>query len=756
MYTVKRRYVFILLPVILLLLGGGVALYFINRQKIEAEDEIRGVVLKNASAIPVDAIALYSFRDISFAEKGFMDSTTFFSSFIRKENGLFRLIRSIDKVVSSDSQSVNEVAKSEALFSVHYSARNELSLLFCLDLSNKLIDKEQFRKSLEELYPGGTSHLFNGVKITSLIGVQFSIYNDIFIASTSSLVLESSIRHLLSKTSIMDNPEFSKLLTNSVNADNILFVNHQNIGKVFSGITDGKFWGYADFFSKFSSWTTLNGEFDKNFVSYKGEFTNLKSVGNYSYCYKNLKGEEPEVMNVLPYNTFGVMTLPLGDFKRFLNLYRKYQELYKRLNAEGLEEHEDWFLSLNPQELSLALIPYGSTLKWVTLVRSKHGNRSKPKVERFTHRGAISDLFGEIFSNTSEYAYCNKGEWTIIGSQEIIGEFVKGSFTKFTMDDYFCQCEAYGKLVKDHTLFSLVVNVSSQSDTLASLFKPAIKGMISGKLKEKNFEFISYQLSSVDKEVEMSLLLYARQLERLPVPKSISEGKPAGWEMDTIIQIPAGPFELKNFNNGDTEYLEQLPNYKLRMLDKDKKGVWAVPFSTPLRGYVAKVDYFRNHKQQMLFASGNQLYLLDRTGRFVGQFPKRVDSLIMLGPKTYNLKGDGDYAIMLLHTDNCLRLYDRECKPYPAWNDIKTPETIKEFPDLIKVGQNRYWVLRTQIQTIIYTINGNPVTKFTNKNILSPATGLKVVSNSEVIVTTNGGKDIILNLESGKIKRYRK
>jgi hypothetical protein len=288
------------------------------------------------------------------------------------------------------------------------------------------------------------------------------------------------------------------------------------------------------------------------------------------------------------------------------------------------------------------------------------------------------------------------------------------------------------------------------------IFKTPIDKMVSKKLSEKNFEAIAVQIYPEDSKVKLNLLLYAEKMKKLPVSKRVGESKPAGWELDTIVQIPTGPFEVKNYITSEVEYLEQLPNYKLRLLDKDKKGIWAVPFSTPLRGCVAQVDYFRNNKLQMLFASGNELYLLDRLGRFVGTFPKKVDSLILMGPKVYDVKGDKNFAIMLLHIDNTLRLYTRDCKTYPAWNNITASETIKTFPELLKVGRNRYWVLRTQLQTIIYTINGNPVSKFSKRDLLAPETIIKIRSDQEVEVVTKEGKTIILNLENGQIKRLRK
>ncbi|MEN6619067.1 MAG: hypothetical protein ABFC28_06170 [Rikenellaceae bacterium] len=756
MLIINRRYIFIVLPIVLLLLGGGVAFFLINRKKTAEEIDKRGVVLKNAIAIPVDAVAIFSFRNISVLKKSFMDTSSLFSRFIKDDNELMKLLGSIDKI-SYDMLSLKELSNSEMSFSVHYSAKNDLSLLFCTDLSDKSIDKEMLLKCILKAYPKCTKRGFNGVDIFISKGVLFSIYKDQLIASTSPIVLESSIRHLLSKTSILDNHDFAKVLKKSVKEDNILLINHQNIGKIFSSIMDRKFWGYSDFFSKFSSWTTLNGEFNPTCQSYKGEFLNMKGVGNYSEVFKNNEGGELKAWKILPYNTFAMLTFPLKDFKNFFSVYREYKELYKKLNSLSLEEHQSWFLSLNPQELSIALIPYGGTLRWVTLIKANIKKEAKDgQVEIFRHKGAIADLFGELFSYTEEKFYCKTGGWIIIGGKDIIEEFANGSFSNFTMDEYFSQSDVYNKILKDNMFLSLIVNVSSQPDSLAIIFKKSMKEEVSKRLTDKNFEVLTYQLTQSESGVKMDILLYADRMKKLPVSKRVGVNKPTNWELDTIVQVPSGPFRLLNFNNGEAEYLEQLPNYKLRLLDKDKKGVWTVPFSTPLRGYVAQVDYFGNKKLQMLFASGNELYLLDRLGRFTGTFPKRVNSLIMLGPKTYDIKGDGNFAIMLLHTDNSLRLYDRECNNYPAWNNIKTAETIKDFPELIKVGKNKYWVLRTQLQTIIFTINGNPVTTFSDRNILMPATELKIISDSEVMVTTKAGTDVILNLENGKIKRLKK
>lgn len=754
MIITNKRHIFIVLPIVILLLGCGAALFFINRQKTNPGEEHRGVVLKNAVAVPVDAIAIFSFRNSSVLKEAFLDSTSIFLRYLNRDNGLLRLINLMNRMC--DDPSLKALSGSETLFSVHYSAKNELSLLYCADLSDNSINKEIFVKTLYQALTGYKKRVFSGVDIHMSNKVQFAVYRNTFIASTSPIVLESSIRHLISKTSILDNHEFARVLKETINKDNLLFINHQNIGKVFSGIAEWKYWGYSDFLSKFSSWTTLSGRFSSTCHIYQGDFMNLKGVGNYSEVFKNYAGGEMKSWKVLPYNTYVLLALPLKDFDLFSGRYREYKELYKKLNSVRTEEYKNWFMSLEPKEIATALLPFEGTQQWVTLIRTGVKERDKEGVvEIFKHKGAIADLFGKVFSNTTEESYCRSGEWVIIGGNKIIKEFARGTFLNFTMEGYYSQTDLYSKILKENSLLSVIVNVSAQPDSFAALFKKSLREPVREQLNDKNFEAIVYQLNQSDSGIKMNLLIYAEQIKQLPEPEREREDKAGGWGLDTIVRIDKGPFKLVNFNNGETEYLEQLPNFNLRLSDKDKKGIWTVPFQTPVRGFVAQVDYFRNKKLQMLFASGNELYLLDRKGRFAGTYPKRVDSLIMLGPKTYDIKGDGDFAIMLLHTDNTLRLYDRECKHYPAWNDISREETIKEFPELVKIGRNKYWVLRTQLETIIYTINGNPVTKFTGKNSLMPGTEIKIASQSEVIVTTKEGKNVILNLENGKIKRLK-
>ena len=510
MMIVKKRYIFIFLPIMLLLLGAGTALFFFAGQKDGDNMEKRGIVLKNSSAVPVDAIAIFNFRDLSVTRKIFIDSSSLFSLFLSEDNPLYKLIEIIGKN-AADFPSLKESSKSEVLFSLHYSAKEDVSLLFCLDLSDGKIDKDLFIHAIKNLYPQYTKRSFSTGEICILDGIQFSIYKNTFIASTSSIVLESSLRHLASGSSIMDNPDFAKILKESVDEDNILFINNQQTGKFFSGVIDRQYWGLSDFFSKVGSWTILKADSESNIQRYTGVFANLKGVGNFSTCFNNLKGNKFEAWKILPGNTLGVLSIPLKDYSRFFNRNFEYKELYKNLDDKSVKIYKDWFLSLDPQEVAIALVPYNGTLESITLIRTK--TPQEQKFEKFIHKGALNYLFGGIFSCANEEFYCCKGNWIIIGRKDIINEYAISSFPGVTMEVYLSQSELYPKIMKEETLVSVIINVSAKPESFAGIFKPSIKKSIAGSLAKRNFEVIVYQLYNADPGVKMNLLLNAEQMK---------------------------------------------------------------------------------------------------------------------------------------------------------------------------------------------------------------------------------------------------
>lgn len=751
----RRVKIFIIIFMATVLSVASFTYTYLKCFKVTAKDVMTDKVF---SAVPSDVSSIFYFSGIESLNRNVWENNSLFSSLFFGEGALKFFVEHLYSL--SGELSLVNFKKLECVISSHYSAKNKVSSLFAIYLNdtdisfiiNKLSDYSKQRN-------------YNTITIYRWRDIEFSIYKDFLLASSSPIILESSLRHLQSGASVLENEEFRDILSTTYSSDLIAFVNHSQVGKLFSGFSHKNYLKYSNFVSQLTSWSAFHFYNTINTIEAQGDFLNNKGWGNFLTLFSGAEGSYIKAVSVVPSNTFSLISISLKDISSYVASFIRHKEYYKKGDREIEKKALEWFVSLNAEEVSSASIPYGGKLENVTIIRSNFKkasffkrmfakNRQNNVLEDFTHKGYMGHLFGDYFRNTNEEKILYTPKWIFIGPQKLIEEFAKESFASFSMEDFLSQTKARNLLGNQNTLLSVIVNATAEPDSLTVFFKKEIKDYFNTITLNNNLIITAFQLQNTeDGAIVSSTFAYADSLKKMPEPWAVSIDKTAGWESDTVVKVPTGPFRLINFNSGDKEYLEQLPSLWIRLSDKNMKGLWAIPFSAPICGNVEQVDFNRNGKLQMLFAAENKIYLLDRLGRFVYPYPKSVDLHILLGPKTYDINSDGDYAIMLLHADNSLRLYDRVAIPYAAWNDITLEETIKSFPELIEIGSNKYWVLRTTVRTMIYTINGNCVTNFSDKNWLKPDSPVMPAGDSFVKVRSVQERELLLNLETGKIRK---
>ncbi|MDD3034049.1 MAG: hypothetical protein PHT25_05590 [Bacteroidales bacterium] len=732
----KARRIYISIASLLTVLIVVYIFFSLRRASVE-EKASEGFVLHSADMIPIDAIAIFHFNDVNSSASFLSDTSGLFPPIFQQESPVGKFL------------SLSATFGGEITISFHYSAKNEVSPIAVLNLPSVPTPGKEPEVLLRKLGAVSESS-YNGIDIYSGSGLKIFRNGNLIVASPSLILIQSSVRHFKTKSSIMDNHDFRKMLTHTPSGDHKLFINIQQAGKFFSGYTDYRFWRYSDFISKITSWSSFGIEKESNGVSINGEFFNYRGKSEFSEIFSNVEGEKSEVWTLLPYNTYGALVLSVEDFNALLDSYYEYRRSYGVVEELEYKRCKEWFLLQKPAEVVLALIPYKSESRWVTLIRSQGKRRSGRKTaSSFEFKGALSTLFGKSFSYNPERFVVTAGNWQLIGDEDMIREFASGDFEKYTLGDFMVQGEAGDMLTGSDAPLKVVANVSMMQDSVASVFRDPARERVAARLHKKNYQALFFQIfPDLDKKgVDFSASATSQRVPNMREPDTELVNIP-----DTV-RIPVGPFLISK-GQKEKMYLEQMPDYKLRLIYTDGRGIWAIPFTTPLRGFVEEVDYFSNKKFQMLFASGNKLYLLDKTGRYTGQFPKSVDSLILLGPKVY--QHNGEFSIMLLHTDNTLRLYDKNCKPLDGWKDITTEEMIESFPELMKIGESQYWILRTRLRTLIYRYSGEIIGDLSGKNTLLPDTKIRILSGTKVAVTTRKGKEVSLDLENGEVKKLRK
>lgn len=651
------------------------------------------------------------------------------------------------------------------VFSVHYSGKNQISGLMSLSVGEEDIEDLRAAGYEPERYR-------NRIYADSGKGLFFRKIGGKLFVSDNAMILESAVRHMESGSSVMDNKEFSFLAKGRSSDRNVLVFNHQQAGKLFSGAGSSFSLDYADFVTSFTTWSAYSIDMDRTGIRGRGEILSMKQEANFASLFKDIQDVPSDLYSVLPAGTAVIFRMSTPDIEEFMKRYEGLVRLHGNITDYNWINHNitgdsgvgtrDWLMSVGPTEIAAIGMNIGETMEWSVMMKVKRGfdfaglvssklsRDNNMTVQPFGYRGYLGALFGGIFKLADESFVTNYSDWLIIGSKRFIDGFIDRSYSMFTVSDLIANT-AVQTFASNPSSLEMYVNLQEIKKTVPGFFNSRFAPLADSVVSGSNYQFLAYSLSGRSGMQTSDFVFYSDSLKTLPAPE-YKEGVTV-ITGDTVITLDKGPYPVKNFINGRTNYLNFTSNGKMQLLNENRRSQWAVDFDGKVAGCVEQVDRYRNGKLQMLFCSGDRLWLVDRLGRKVSGYPKKLAKVVALGPKVYDFKGNREYSLMVLNSDNTFSLYDLGGEAYKGWNDISVPEKCVELPELVKVGRNYYWTVRSCMQTHVFTLEGKKVSGRDSRRIIDRNSEIDVLSDRTVAVKCTDGKEYVLDVVSGKMKR---
>ena len=713
-------------------------------------------------AVPSDAVLVLDVKELGEIDGLFNDSTSFAYKFIPDRNALALVLQKIAGISGWENLPV--------IHSLHYSSKNDVSFFSAVEVSSVDISGNDLAGVMPFLKRKKKYN--NTVIYTFRDSLTVAKHGDVVLMSSSQHVLESSIRHLDNGTSIYDNADFRTLYEKN-NKKKTLYVNHHQIGKFFSGVVERGFLKYSDFVMRLASWSCFSLSTSNGYLGLVGVMENWGEEKYQSSALAGQQGGKSEMGKILPASTVFAISMMFSDMQKYKNSMALFMEVHKKLSGyeynkkiveiEGALKPQEYADSLSVEEMVSAYCKFGERYEWLTFLREKGSfgfsdvvsgviSRNKEiEVLPYKYKGYLAAVYGEVFSHCNEESYCKLDNWTVIGPKEIVSEFASGNATYFDLDQYMDQTPVSSFLDRKG-IVKIVANLKEGQDSVRCVLKPFYKNGLDRSLARNNFEFLGVNVSNENSVIIADVDFYAKSLAKLPQPKPREDVAAVAY-IDSTIVLSKGPFELVDFVKGGKCYLEQTPNLKIRMLDGKRKGVWTIPFDTPICGSVVQVDFFKNGKLQMLFASQNKLYLVDRVGRMVRGFPKTLPDNVVYGPEIFDLNGDKNYSFMVLNEDNSIAIYKLTRDKVNDGVKIKAPEFVKELPKIVAVNGKNYLFLKTVSYLRIYDMKGSEVIIKDKKRMISPDSEVIEMGGDEIKVKGIDGKEFTLNLSTGKTKK---
>ena len=738
----------------------------------EGSDKVTMVSVKGelplVKAVPSDAVVIFDIKESA----GFMpmlnDTASFAYGLVDVQHPLSRIQMRMSTLLPEHNFPL--------LFSLHYSSKNDVSLLALADISAL---EGQGRRT-DELLPflQGRKKRYNSTDIYSFNdSLNVAICNNVLVMSTSSFLVESVIRHLDNGTSLMDNIDFANLYKQKGDAMAV-YINHHQIGKLFSGVVMRKFLKYSDFMLRYASWSCFEMTFEKGALRLKGNLINDGEEKFQSTVLLTQKGSKSDFAKILPAQTLFCAGIVLSDMDKYLEKHQLFLEVHKKLSGykykqhivaiEGKKSPVEYADSLEIKELVAAYCKFGDRHEWLTFMKQESSfgigsmvatvidRKKEPEVEDYLYKGYLEALFGEMFSHCNEETICDLGGgWKVIGPKDIVAEFAAGNANYTNLAYWMDQTPMKGFLGREG-LIKVMSNIKESPDSILQVIKPYYRALFKSSLEMNNFEVAALNIGTEGANITSDIAFYASKLAEVPQERPREESADNAVYIDSTIVVERGPFEVRDHVKGEKQYVEQLPNNKIRLMSATKRGIWAIPFETPICGVIDQVDFFKNGKLQMIFVSEDRLYLLDRMARIVRGFPVKLEKRVILGPRILDLNGDKEYSFFVLNEDNSISLYrlERDNKSLKGM-EIKAPEFVRELPEIKSINGENYIILKSVFRTRIYRMDGTEVEVKDKKRVISNESAIASEGGDDIRVTGKDGKEFIVNLKSGKTRRVQ-
>lgn len=662
-------------------------------------------------AVPSDAAAVLHVSDMEDGLRLLTDSTRIFGSLVTEsgKRGFDYFVYRLARLRKGGR--LRSLGKAEMIVSLHYSG--DLVPLMVLSVPKDT-----------------TADVRLLMAVADSSRMSFERSGTMLLISPARTLVASAARHLDSGVSIYDNEGFPGVVSATGGRD-ALYFSHAYASKLFGAWLNRPYTASSGFFSSTAEWSGFTIE------ELADDRLQMKVVASYdessSWFPHTLAPGEVRAPAILPGSAFFAVDLPVADAARWTESWRKYLDAAKKIGrykagdaafqkANGVSA-EQWARRLDIKEVAKAVLPSEDGPVSLLFIRPGKADADlifkdtgvasfkeyRPAVLPFVWKGYASLLFGSVFGIPDESMFTWTDGWMVIGDERTVSLYVREERGE-SLRDFLASGGAALRLPEKGV--SLLTYVSMDAALAEAVFRPALAAAW-----KRTLEGIATKPAVLTLSTGTAGTLDVERVAARPRRGKAADGSAP---VAAAIEVPRGPFKVRNSATGQDNLLSQADNMALQLRDEKGKTLWSIPFRTPLCGRVEEVDYYANGKVQFLFASGSRLYLIDRLGRMVTGFPAETGREIALGPAVYDFTGAGGYSALVLHKDNTVGMYDLHGNVRAGWTDISCEAAITALPELVTVEGTRYWVVRTtEAQPAVFGFHGGePVAKGEAKKVL--------------------------------------
>lgn len=694
-----------------ILLLGAIGIVVFNFYK-----KVKHPTSNSFTAVPQDAVLILQEKNFSDLYKSISTTNIIWEELVNHSETALKVnakLGYLDSLLNKDAFKAITQQQS-ILTSLHLSGADNFELVFYFSIAQGVEEVDLIQKIKNELKINPSIRKYDDVNIYNIPiknnNLSFIYYKNIFVFSYSPLLVEGVVRQLNSNNSLLNNTKFTQALNTAgqVKAGN-LFINNKSFPKLLNQFTNNATKERLKKLELYSDWTAFDISIKSNALMLNGFTFSSDSSDNYLNLFKNQKPQEIGVLSIAPKNTALLYYYGLSNSQQFfkdkkallnnrkqLGSYQKYID--NQVENYGIDIEEE-FLSIIGNELAFIITESSindySDNRFI-IFQSNDIRRAKRNLERIglkvnkepyhpaNHqeytinkvdlKDVFSQLIGEPFINIRNPYYTTINEYVIFGnSQKSIKKLIDNYVAQKTLDR-----DANFEVFSDNLSSEATIFIYNNIARSVNLYKDFSNESYLKILNEeadffRKFEAVAFQVNSRKNNLYYNNLYFKYN----PVYKKDTRTL---WEASLDTVVSSQPHLVINHYTNAKEIFVQDDANKLYLISTTGKILWKRQIENKIISKVHQVDVYKSNKLQLLFNTKDKIYLIDRNGKNVDDYPIQLPEETDKGVTVLDYDQDKNYRLLISCRDNVVYNFDINGKRVSGWEYSPT-----KYPTLNKI-----------------------------------------------------------------------
>lgn len=561
------------------------------------------------------------------------------------------------------------------------------------------------------------------IKSTLKNSVFYStIIDSIFIASTSKKIIDNTFE----KTPI--NSRLEKVYS-TIDKDKTISI----IVRPNNNLIDSFFIDNSLRLADFTDYIALDTELNQNTIVLNGIAKANDSIHRLINIFKNTIPQENQIQNVTPSNSDGFMSFTFDDFEVLQDNLAKFNAndsvvepttLFNNIVEIGvIYESENRAVVLNSiddiatKDALLSEQNIIDTYRQVTIYN-------------YSNSEFFANTFKPLISSTNCTNYCLLDNFFVFSTNlEMTQNIIANYQNKTTL------CERnYFKDVKNELSDASSLMLITNSTTLENVIKKNFTENLNINLK--NYKASGLQFVYDNNFAHVNAVISKTQSRR--EERSVSEEFNIKLENDLL----NSPRFVTNHITKQKEIVVQDITNNLYLISNKGEVLWKKQLHGPILGEINQIDIYKNGRLQLVFATPNRVYVLDRNGKDVAPFPGKFNDDITQPLSVFDYDKKKNYRLLVTQGNNVL-MYNTKAKIVSGFKFKSANGIINTQPQHFRIGSKDYITIKTDSKLHILDRTGkNRVTQKSNNNFsMEPI----YLYNNKFTTTSKDGKLVTID-----------